>query len=74
MRFLAGAENGCVLCAFFFLAEKGGVRAGFLERAVFFFSRREAVWFLCCVCVPVQKKNCSSGFAKKLQQQVFYTA
>ena len=38
---------------------------------VFLEQKTEAAWLLCCVCVPVQKKNCSSGLEEKLQQQVF---
>ena len=39
---------------------------------MFFLEQKtEAAWLLCCVCVPVQKKNCSSGLEEKLQQQVF---
>ena len=34
---------------------------------VFLEQKTEAAWLLCCVCVPVQKKNCSNGFEEKLQ-------
>ena len=32
---------------------------------------RGSLALVLCVCVPVQKKNCSSGLEEKLQQQVF---
>ena len=72
----------CAVCVFF-LAEKGGVHAGFLERAVFFFQqKRGSLVLVLCVCScaeeKLQQRVCrkiaAAGFLYSIKKNLIYTA
>ena len=54
---------------FFFWSRKteAAGRFFFLEQ------KTEAAWLLCCVCVHVQKKNCSSRFLYSIKNPDLYS-